>query len=115
VRAFIAALVEEGLKAALGRGRHERVASSSGRRHGHRPRRLVTTFGALTLSVPRAGSPTRLASGNGTARRCRPYRRPSRRAELPCAETASLGTDHLRRVDGRQTLQRSPVAIDLAA
>jgi hypothetical protein len=52
VRGFIEALLEEELEAALGRGRNERVASSSGRRHGHRPRQLVTTFGSLMLSVP---------------------------------------------------------------
>ena len=54
VRAFIEELLEEELKAALGRGRYERRAGSNGRRHGQRPRQLVTTFGALTLSVARA-------------------------------------------------------------
>jgi hypothetical protein len=54
VRAFIEQLLEEELEATLGRGRYKRGAGSNGRRHGHRPRQLVTTFGALTLSVPRA-------------------------------------------------------------
>ena len=54
VRAFIEQLLEEELAAALGRGRYERGEVSNGRRHGHRPRQLVTTFGPLTLSVPRA-------------------------------------------------------------
>jgi transposase-like protein len=54
VRAFIEQLLEEELEAALGRERYERGAISNGRRHGHRPRQLVTTFGPLTLSVPRA-------------------------------------------------------------
>ncbi len=54
VRTFIEQLLEEELEAALGRERYERVASSKGRRHGHRPRQLVTTFGPLSLSVPRA-------------------------------------------------------------
>jgi putative transposase len=54
VRSFIEELLEEELEAALGRGRYERRATPNGHRHGHRPRQLVTTFGALTLSVPRA-------------------------------------------------------------
>ena len=54
MRVFIEHLLEEELEAALGRGRYERVAGSNGRRHGHRPRQLVTTFGPLSLSVPRA-------------------------------------------------------------
>ena len=43
VRSFIEELLEEELEAALGRGRYERGAVSNGRRHGHRPRQLVTT------------------------------------------------------------------------
>ena len=54
VRAFIEQLLEEELEVALGRGRYQWGVSSNGRRHGHRPRQLVTTFGPLTLSVPRA-------------------------------------------------------------
>ena len=72
VRAFIEALLEEELEAALGRGRYERGASSNGRRHGHRPRQLVTTFGPLMLSVPLPVCATTLASRNGRALCCRP-------------------------------------------
>jgi putative transposase len=54
VRVFIEDLLEEELEAALGRERYERGAISNGRRHGHRARQLVTTFGPLCLSVPRA-------------------------------------------------------------
>ncbi|HEX5796203.1 MAG TPA: transposase, partial [Geminicoccaceae bacterium] len=54
VRSFIEQLLEEELEATLGRRRYERGASANGRRHGHRPRQLVTTFGPVTLSVPRA-------------------------------------------------------------
>jgi len=49
MRAFIEQLLEEELEAALGRERYERVAGSNGRRHGHRQRQLVTTFGPLNL------------------------------------------------------------------
>jgi putative transposase len=54
VRSCIEDLLEEELEAALGRERYQRGAVSNGRRHGHRLRQLVTTFGPLTLSVPRA-------------------------------------------------------------
>src|SRR4029450_2210179 len=54
VRAFIEELLEEELEAALGRGRYERGAGSNGRRHGHRPRHLVTTFGPVPVSARRA-------------------------------------------------------------
>jgi Transposase, Mutator family len=70
VRGFIEQLLEEELEAALGRGRYERGAISNGRRHGHRPRQLVTTFGPVTLSV--RGCTTRPASRSGRARFCRP-------------------------------------------
>jgi len=53
-RAFIEELLEEELEAALGRGRYERHGTASGHRHGRRPRQLVTTFGPVELSVPRA-------------------------------------------------------------
>jgi putative transposase len=99
VRAFIEALLEEELEAALGRGRYERVASSSGRRHGHRPRQLVTTFGPLTLSVPRA----RLADAAGerewNSTLLPAYKRLSRRAEALIAEAylAGMNTRRVRR------------------
>jgi transposase-like protein len=70
VRSFIEHLLEEELEAALGRGRYERVAGSNGR-HGHRRCQLVTTFGPLSLSVPRARCTTRRASRSGRARSCR--------------------------------------------
>jgi putative transposase len=73
VRSFIEQLLEEELEAALGRGRYERAVGSNGRRHGHRPRQLVTTFGPLSLSVPRARlHDAGRASRSGRARSCRP-------------------------------------------
>ena len=54
VRGFIEALPREELEAALGRGRYGRGEAAKGHRHGRRPRQLVTTFGPLELSVPRA-------------------------------------------------------------
>jgi transposase-like protein len=99
VRSFIEQMLEEELEAALGRGRYERGASSNGRRHGHRPRQLVTTFGPLTLSVPRA----RLHDGAGEqewkSALLPAYKRLSRRAEALIAEAylAGMNTRRVRR------------------
>ena len=38
----------------LGRGRYQRAGRATGYRNGHRERRLLGTFGPVTLSVPRA-------------------------------------------------------------
>ena len=72
VRSFIEELLEEELEAALGRDRYERGAGSIGRRHGHRPRQLITTFGPLSLSVPRARLADKAASRSGRAGSCPP-------------------------------------------
>jgi putative transposase len=103
VRAFIEELLEEELEAALGRGRYERGAASNGRRHGHRPRQLVTTFGPLTLSVPRA----RLAEESGEqewrSALLPAYKRLSHRAEALIAEAylAGMNTRRVRRALAR--------------
>jgi hypothetical protein len=70
------------------------AAIANGRRHGHRPRQLVTTFGPLTLSVPRA----RLANNDAGEREWKSellpaYRRLSRRAELVIAEVYLAGVN----------------------
>jgi putative transposase len=99
VRSFIEQLLEEELEAALGRGRYERGAISNGRRHGHRPRQLVTTVGPLSLSVPRA----RLHDDGGEqewkSALLPAYRRLSRRAEALIAEAylAGMNTRRVRR------------------
>ena len=55
VRAFIEAMVEEEAEAALGgRKRYRREGKPKGYRNGHRDRQLVGTFGAVTVSLPRA-------------------------------------------------------------
>jgi transposase-like protein len=96
VRAFIEQLLEEELDAALGRERYQRGASSNGRRHGHRPRQLVTTFGPLSLSVPRA----RLADAAGEqewkSAFLPAYKRLSRRAEALIAEVYLAGMNTRR-------------------
>jgi transposase-like protein len=55
IRATIEAVFEEELDAFLGRCRYDRGTNKpTGYRHGHRERQLVGTFGAETVSVPRA-------------------------------------------------------------
>jgi hypothetical protein len=62
IRSFIEDLLEAELNAALGRARYERAGageggpprSAAGSRHGHRDRRILGTFGATTVRVPRA-------------------------------------------------------------
>jgi transposase-like protein len=112
VRWFVEQLLEEELEAALGRGRYERVADTSGRRHGHRPRQLVTTFGPLTLSVPRA----RLAAAAGerewSSTLLPAYRRLSRRAELLIAEAYLTGVNTRRVRRALQTLFAGHVGKD---
>ena len=100
VRSFIELLLEEEVEAALGRERYQPGAISNGRRYGHRSRQLVTTFGRLTLSVPRA----RLAADDLGKREWKsgllpPYRRLSRRSELLIAEVylAGVNTRRVRR------------------
>jgi putative transposase len=99
VRAFIEQLLEEELDAALGRERYQRGASSNGRRHGHRPRQLVTTFGPLSLSVPRARLADEVGEQEWKSTLLPAYKRLSRRAEALIAEAylAGVNTRRVRR------------------
>ncbi len=60
VRGFIEELVEAELEDALGRSRYQRPGSpgltcgAAGYRHGRRERRLLGSFGPVTISMPRA-------------------------------------------------------------
>jgi putative transposase len=99
VRSFIEQLLEQELEAALGRGRYERGASSNGRRHGHRPRQLVTTFGPLSLSVPRARLADEAGEREWNSALLPAYKRLSHRAEALIAEAylAGINTRRVRR------------------
>jgi transposase-like protein len=99
VRAFIEQLLEEELEVALGRGRYQRGAGSTGRRHGHRPRQLVTTFGPLSLSVPRARLADEAGEREWNSTLLPAYQRLSRRAEALIAEAylAGMNTRRVRR------------------
>ncbi len=99
VRSFIEQLLEEELEAALGRRRYERGAISNGRRHGHRPRQLVTTFGPLKLSVPRARLADEAGEQEWKSELLPAYNRLSRRAEALIAQAylAGMNTRRVRR------------------
>jgi hypothetical protein len=94
VRSFIEQLLEEELEVALGRGRYER-----GRRHVHRPRQLVTTFGPLSLSGPRARLHDEAGEQEWKSALLPAYKRLSRRAEALIAEAylAGMNTRRVRR------------------
>ena len=96
VRSFIEQLLEEELDAALGRARYERGASSNGRRHGHRSRQLVTTFGPLSLSVPRARLADEAGEQEWKSALLPAYKRLSHRAEALIAEVYLAGMNTRR-------------------
>lgn len=103
VRAFTEQLLEEELEAALGRRRDERGEVSSGRRHGHRPRQLVTTFGPLTLTVPRARLHDAAGEQEWKSGLLPAYKRLCHRAEALIAEVylAGMNTRRARRALAR--------------
>jgi transposase-like protein len=98
VRVFIETILEEELQAALGRGRYERSAAvAKGHRNGHRERKVIGTFGAETVRVPRA----RLIDGAGQAREWRSqalrrYQRLTKKAEALIASVYLAGTNTRR-------------------
>jgi putative transposase len=103
VRSFIEELLEEELEAALGRERYERGAVSIGRRHGRRPRQLITTFGPLSLSVPRARLAAKSGEQEWKSGLLPAYKRLSQRAEALIAEAylAGMNTRRVRRALAR--------------
>jgi putative transposase len=98
-RAFIEELLEEELEAALGRGRYERHGTASGHRHGRRPRQLVTTFGPVELSVPRARLRDEAGEREWNSTLLPAYKRLSHRAEALVAQAylAGMNTRRVRR------------------
>jgi putative transposase len=96
VRAFIEELLEEEVEATLGRGRYERGAGANGRRHGRRSRQLVTTFGALTLAVPRARLADEAGEREWNSALLPAYKRLSHRAEALIAEAYLAGMNPRR-------------------
>ncbi len=98
VRAFIEAVAEAELQAALGgRGRYQRKGAPKGFRNGHRERQLVGTFGQQRVSLPRA----RLIDESGAerewhSRTIRAYKRVTKQAEALIAQVYLAGTNTRR-------------------
>ena len=98
VRAFIEAILEEELEAALGRARYERTDEGPrGWRNGHRDRQVIGTFGAETVRVPRARL---VREEGGTAewrsKGLRRYQRLTKRAEALIVGAYLAGTNTRR-------------------
>jgi putative transposase len=102
VRGFIEELLQEELEAALGRGRYERGEAARGHRHGRRPRQLVTTFGPLELSVPRARLHDGTDEREWKSALLPAYKRLSHRAEALIAQAylAGMNTRRVHRALG---------------
>jgi putative transposase len=115
VRWLIEPLLEEELEAALGRGRYQRGARSRGRRHGHRPRQLVTRFGPLSLSVPRARLVDEAGEPEWKSAVLPAYKRLSRRAEALIAETYLAGVNTRRVRRALQTLFAGQIGKDIVS
>src|SRR5512132_3463256 len=107
VRGFIESLVEAELDDALGRSRYQRAGAANvasgtaGYRHGRRARQLLGSFGAVTISVPRA----RLNEADETSREWRSealprYSRMTRQVEALIAGVYLSGTNTRRRALG---------------
>ena len=105
IRGFIEELLEAELDAALGRARYERPGEvgdeapkrAVGSRHGHRERRLLGSFGATTVRVPRA----RLTTPEGKTSEWRnatipAYQRRTKRADALIAGAYLSGTNTRR-------------------
>ena len=102
VRGLIEELLQEELEATLGRGRYERGEAAKGHRHGRRPRQLVTTFGPLELSVPRARLHDGADEREWKSALLPAYKRLSLRAEALIAQAylAGMNTRRVRRALG---------------
>ena len=98
IRATIEAMFEEELAAFLGRLRYDRDGGArKGYRHGRRDRQIVGTFGAETVSVPRA----RIEGEDGRTTEWRSkalprYQRLTKRAEALIAAVYLAGTNTRR-------------------
>lgn len=117
VRAFIEAILEEELAAALGRGRYERTEDAGrGWRNGHRDRQVIGTFGGATVRVPRARL---VREDGGTAewrsKALRRYQRLTRRAEALIAGAYLAGTNTRRVRRALATLFEGAVGKDVVS
>lgn len=98
IRATIEAVFEEELDAFLGRCRYDRGTDKpTGYRHGHRERQLIGTFGAETISVPRARTVDEAGKTTEWHSKALPrYQRLTKKAEALIASVYLAGTNTRR-------------------
>jgi len=98
VRATIGGVFEEELDAFLGRCRYDRGTNKpTGYRHGHRDRQLIGTFGAQTVSVPRARAVDEAGKTTEWRSKALPrYQRLTKKAEALIASVYLAGTNTRR-------------------
>ena len=98
IRATIEAVFEEELDAFLGRCRYDRGTDKpTGYRHGHRERQLIGTFGAETISVPRARTVDEVGKTTEWRSKALPrYQRLTKKAEALIASVYLAGTNTRR-------------------
>src|SRR6476660_2694517 len=122
VRGFIENLVEAELDGALGRSRYQRAGAANvasgaaGYRHGRRVRQLLGSFGAVTISVPRA----RLNESDEPSREWRSealprYARMTRQVEALIAGAYLSGTNTRRVKRALGALFRGAVGKDVVS
>ena len=94
VREIIDQILEEELASGLGASSHERVADRKGYRHGHRPpRKLLTSFGAVAVQVPRGRVKTETGTKEFDSQIVRRYERRTRRLDAALVTSYLMGTN----------------------
>jgi transposase-like protein len=87
-------ILEEELGSALRASSHERVPERTGYRHGYRPpRKLLTSFGAVEVEVPRARVKTETGTKEFESRIVRRYERKTRRLDAALLTSYLMGTN----------------------
>jgi transposase-like protein len=117
IRDVIVEILDEELESALGAASHERVADRRGYRHGHRPaRRLQTSFGPVSVEVPRGRVKTETGTEEFESRVVRRYERRTRRLDAAVLTSYLAGTNTrkvklaLKPLVGGAALSRSSVS-----
>ena len=94
VREMIDQILEEELAFGLGASSHERVSDRKGYRHGHRPaRKLLTSFGAVEVKVPRGRVKTEAGTTEFDSQIVRRYERKTRRLDAALLTSYLMGTN----------------------
>jgi transposase-like protein len=94
IREAIEVILAEELDTALGAGRHERTPLRRGNRHASRPaRRLMTSFGAIQVEVPRGRLKTETGTREYKSELVPRYQRRTRRLDAALMTSYLLGVN----------------------